>query len=127
MKNLISAFMLSFCVLLVSFNSSAAQCGFVKPPNYEQGKAIGGAGKEEAVKKGHEDTKNPLGVLKTCVFATVSAGMNPKTVISEGGCACLNAVKQFCKISKGFLKPKNGASLSLCIPLAPVVFGSFKL
>lgn len=116
-------------IMMASVTSYASSCKKQEAPNFEQGKDIGGFNKEEAIKKGEKDAENPVAVLMMCAIEFGKAGMSPKTILNgSAGCACKEAVKKLCKINKlGYLRPKDGANLAMCIPLAPLVLGPFIL
>jgi hypothetical protein len=116
-------------IMSTSLVSQASSCKKAEAPNFEQGKNIGGFDKKAAIEKGEKDAENPVAVLSMCAISMVKAGLSPNTIINgSAGCVCKEAVKKLCKINgMGFLKPKDGANLAMCIPLAPLVLGSFKL
>lgn len=118
MKKLIYA-VLSIVVFVSSPAFSDTSC-FKKPSNYEQGKAVGGAKKEQSTMDQYKKTDG--GAMEILLCNAQLAYEGPHTIFKN--CGCRQAIKKACsfKWKDGILRAsgKDGATTAMCTPWLPI-------
>ncbi|WP_137297644.1 hypothetical protein [Psychromonas sp. SP041] len=115
MKNKIKkTIIVALLASLPSITFASTSC-YTEAENFDEGSAIGGFDKEQAISDAYDALQDPSQDLYACYIQ--SATESPKAVI-EDHCGCLEAVEESCKFEfdKGSLSitASGGASATWC-------------